>query len=101
MHALLDGERDSGVRWGAELLALCTALVEHDDAGLKLARDALANVAGSATVVDALGVATKFERMVRIADATGVELGESLSEFSADIRADLGVERPTGWAGHA
>ena len=52
---------------------------------------------GTDAMVDVVGVASNFERMVRIADATGIELGESLADFSADIRADLGVKRPTNW----
>ena len=51
---------------------------------------------GPAAMVDAAGVASNFERMVRIADATGIELGDQLEQFSADVRATLGLERPTG-----
>ena len=51
---------------------------------------------GPAAMVDAAGVASNFERMVRIADGTGIELGDQLNQFSADVRATLGLERPTG-----
>ena len=95
---MVDGERDSGVANGAELLALSEALVVGDPVAVTTARAALVRAIGTDAVVDAIGVASNFERMVRIADATGVELGESLSEFSADIRVDLRVERPANWA---
>lgn len=99
MQALLDDERESGVEQGNVLSALAEAMVLGDSAGLSAARATLGRALGSDAVVDALGVASNFERMVRIADASGVELGESLTEFSADIREDLKVERPAGWAG--
>ena len=45
-------------------------------------------------MVDAAGVVSNFERMVRIADATGIELGAFLSEQTADARQSLGLEAP-------
>ena len=33
---------------------------------------------------------------MRIADSTGIELGELLEQASADVRTALGLERPTG-----
>ena len=44
----------------------------------------------------AAGVASNFERMVRIADSTGIELGDLLEQASADVRTALGLERPAG-----
>ena len=34
--------------------------------------------------------------LMRIADSTGIELGELLEQASADVRTALGLERPTG-----
>lgn len=72
--------------------------MDGDPAAIADVRARVGRMMGTDAVVDAIGVASNFERMVRIADATGVELGESLSDFSADIRADLGIERPANWA---
>ena len=47
-------------------------------------------------MVDAAGVTSNFERMVRIADATGIELGDRLEQGSAGVRAALDLERPSG-----
>jgi len=94
----LDGEQEIGVAHGKALLALSAALVESDAQTIAQARADLAHVMSTEAVVDAIGVASNFERMVRIADATGLELGESLTEYSSDIRTDLGVERPPQWA---
>jgi hypothetical protein len=51
---------------------------------------------GPAAMVDALGVASNFERMVRIADATGIELGAYLEGATAEVREVLRIERPFG-----
>ena len=94
---MLDGNLESGVECGAELLELCEALVGGDaDAITKTSTNVIKSM-GSEALVDAVGVYSNFERMVRIADATGVELGETLSELSADIRSELKVERPANW----
>lgn len=95
---MLDGDRDSGVANGAALLALSEALVEGDPDAIATARATVVDSMGTEALVDAIGVASNFERMVRIADATGLELGESLAQFSADIRSDLQVERPPNWS---
>ena len=70
------------------------ALLLEEPRELKAARDALADEMGVAALVDAAAVASNFERMVRIADGTGIELGEALEEFSEDVREELGL-RPS------
>ena len=49
-----------------------------------------------AAMVDAAGVASNFERMVRIADATGIELGAALERLTANVRTALSLDRPSG-----
>ena len=94
---MLDGNLDSGVECGAELLELCEALVGGDAGAITKTSTNVIKSMGSEALVDAVGVYSNFERMVRIADATGVELGETLAELSADIRSELRVERPENW----
>jgi hypothetical protein len=94
---LFDDERDIGVANGKELLALSQAIVDGDPEAVSTARADVVRTMGTDAMVDVVGVASNFERMVRIADATGIELGESLADFSADIRADLDIKRPTNW----
>jgi hypothetical protein len=43
--------------------------------------------------VAAAAVAANFERMVRIADATGVPLDTPLDAISVEMRAELGIDR--------
>ena len=81
------------------MLGFCDALARRAPESIAKARGTVVEEMGQAAMVDALGVASNFERMIRIADATGLELGDSLSEFSEDIREDLRIERPAGWSG--
>ncbi len=93
--ALTDVERDSGVTHGDVLAAFAQAIVNGEET-LAQARDAVTAAVGPAAMVDAAGVASNFKRMVRIADATGIELDDRLELFSAAARTALGLRRPEG-----
>jgi hypothetical protein len=93
-RAVVEGKSvQSGVAHAEVLLALAEAMVGDDDAALARARDRVIGEVGAAEFVDAVAVASNFERMVRIADSTGIPLEESLDAVSADLRADLGLDR--------
>jgi hypothetical protein len=83
---------DSGIEHGERLTAFADAAVQGDPAELATARDALRDAAGSAALVDAAAVIGNFERMVRIADGTGIPLDGMVTALSGDIREDLGLE---------
>ena len=53
--------------------------MRDDDKTLTHARQAVIEVLSPAVMVDAAGVASNFERMVRIADATGIQLDKAIS----------------------
>ena len=80
---------------GAELVAFAEAIVTGAQT-LAQSRAAVVETLGPEAMVDAAGVASNFERMVRIADSTGIELGDLLEQASADVRDALGLERPAG-----
>ena len=80
---------------GAELVAFAEAIVTGAQT-LAQSRAAVVEALGPEAMVDAAGVASNFERMVRIADSTGIELGDLLEQASADVRAALGLARPAG-----
>ena len=48
-------------------------------------------------MVDAAGVASNFERMVRIADATGIQLDKRMEVLSQAVREALHLERFTAY----
>ena len=63
---------------------------------LARSRTSLIYALGTDAMVDAAGVVSNFERMVRIADSTGIELGDRLEQGSADVRDALSISRPAG-----
>jgi hypothetical protein len=90
------GSRDGaggGVPQGEQLIAFAEATVATDDAMLGRARAALLSALGPAALVDAAAVTSNFERMVRIADATGIPLDAPVAALTAGMRRELGIDR--------
>lgn len=83
---------DSGIEHGTRLTTFADAALRADAAELATARDALREAAGSAALVDAAAVVGNFERMVRIADGTGIPLDGIVGALSSDFREDLGLD---------
>jgi len=91
--AVINGEGHGGVPFGAELTDFAGALASRDEAALVTARDALANAAGPEVLVDAAAVAANFQRMVRIADSTGIPADDLVQAISGDIADQLDLRR--------
>lgn len=83
----------SGVAHADAFLALADAMVGTDDDALTRARNDILERLGPQQLVDAAAVASNFERMVRIADATGIPLDGPLDVMSEDLRQELGINR--------
>ena len=83
----------SGVAHADLLLAYADALVGEDDTVLGPSRAELLRGVGAGGLVDAAAVVANFERMVRIADATGIPLDAPLSVLGADLARELGLLR--------
>jgi hypothetical protein len=83
----------AGVAHGAELVRFAEAVLGDDDAELRLAREALLAAVGPEAFVEAAGVVSNFQRMVRIADATGIPLDAPVAMLTQDLRRDLGLGR--------
>ena len=92
LHAVTDGKSRSGVEHGERLVAFAEAAVAGSDAELDTARQALLEAVGPAKLVDAAAVIGNFQRMVRIADSTGIPLDTPVAALSADVREDLGID---------
>ena len=90
LNVVMSGEFAGDVPHGRELVALAEAVVSNDPDTVTPARDALVQAIGEAGMVDAVGVASNFQRMVRIADSTGITLG-NFEAITEDIREDLGI----------
>ncbi len=92
LTSIVDGSRvDSGVRGGAALLEFAEAALTDDTAVIASARDRVARELGEAAAVDAAGVIANFQRMVRIADATGIPLDAPVVMITQGIRDELGL----------
>ncbi len=87
----------SGVEHGNLLIAFTEAMVRDDDATLTQTRHAVIEELSPEVMVDAAGVASNFERMVRIADATGIQLDERMEVLSQEVRDALHLERFTAY----
>ncbi|PON16938.1 hypothetical protein C2W62_15765 [Candidatus Entotheonella serta] len=75
------------------LIAFADAIVAADEHALQHTRHGVLEVMGPEAMVDAAGVASNFERMVRIADATGIPLDDRMAKASQDVREELELER--------
>ena len=100
LRAVTDPEHaaECGVAHAAELIALADAMVGADDAVLAAARQRVVDELGPAHLVDAAAVASNFERMVRIADATGIPLDAPVEIMTSDVREQLGINAFTAAA---
>ena len=74
-----------------ELIAFAEAALDGDTAAITAARSALVDRLGSRAMIDAAGVISNFQRMVRIADGTGIPLDEPIAMITARMREDLGL----------
>lgn len=81
------------IKYAKELMEFAGSLASQNEGELKSARDNLVAVAGEAVLVDTAGVAANFQRMVRIADATGIPVDSNDNEISNKVRADLDLYR--------
>lgn len=82
-----------GVEFARELMKFAEAVASRDEPALAQAREALLQAAGNDVLVDAAGVAANFQRMVRIADATGIPLDERNLVLGTNIRESLDLGR--------
>ncbi len=86
------GLRPVGVPHERELIALAEAVVRGSEAELADARSKALAALGPESFVAAAAVASNFERMDRIADATGIPLDTPLDAITAGMRAELGID---------
>lgn len=76
---------------GTELLALTDAVVLRDFDTLDTCREAVRTALGDAGLADVAATIGSYNAIVKVADATGIELDDDTAEMTADMRADLGL----------
>ena len=77
---------------GEELIRFADAVVAGSDEEISRAREALLAEVGPQGVVDAAAVIGNFQRMVRIADSTGIPLDSPLAAMSQGLSSELDLE---------
>jgi hypothetical protein len=95
--ATLEGKgAATGMPHGAELLALTDAVVLRDFDRLDACRVMVRAALGDAGLADTAATIGSYNAIVKVADATGIELDESTAEMTADMRTNLDlVDRKT------
>ena len=82
----------SGVEHDELLINYADAVVSANQETLERARRELVNAVGPAALVDTAGVVASFNSIVRIADASGIELDSFKLEQTTSLRADLHLD---------
>lgn len=92
LHAITKGTAvESGVAHGELLSELAELSLDQSNADrLAAVRQKIVDTMSPEALVDAVAVIGNFQRMVRIADGTGIPLDTPVALMSADLRAELG-----------
>ncbi len=91
-----DGAGDGGVPHGSLLTGFAEAVLGDDEAGLIALRERVRDTIGDAALVDAAAVVANYSALDRVADATGIPLEAAKEAGTADLRAELGIDRFRG-----
>jgi len=91
LETVMGDDGETGIGDGDLLIGFAEAVVARSPAAITSARQQLMEKLGVEATVDAAGVVSNFQRMVRIADSTGIGLGRFQS-LTRDFREQLGIE---------
>lgn len=92
LKAVMDNELESGVEHGNLLGPLVDATIKRNWDEVNELREQCIEVMGAQQTVDCLAVASAFNGITRIADATGIPLDSGPAETTASMRAELGID---------
>lgn len=93
LDALMTGGEAGEINGGDALIELADTVVTGNETTRASARDALVQALGIDAMVDAVGVASNFQRMVRIADSTGITLENHRRAATEELRENLGINQ--------
>ena len=85
--------RIEGIANSETLLSYANAFMGQGETGLAQAREALVQDVGVEAMIDAVGVASTFQRMDRIADATGIPADGPTAIMQKDLARLLGTDK--------
>lgn len=81
----------TGIPGDKALLEFAEVCLGDDAAAIADARQQVHEELGELPMIDAACIIANFQRMVRIADGTGIALDNEVAAMTADIRNDLGI----------
>ena len=84
-------EVQTGLRGGEALIRFAESSIGRNADEIKDAREAVKDELGEDAMVDTAGVIANFQRMVRIADGTGIPLDTPVAVMTSSLREDLGI----------
>ena len=92
LTAVTHGERSAGVEHEDWLRRLAEEAVRGEWSALSRTIEAASDAMGPKMAVDCLVVASAFNGITRVADATGIPLDENTEATTADMRAAVGLD---------
>jgi hypothetical protein len=92
LTAVTHGERRSGVEQEDWLKRLTEEAIRGEWTALARTLDAASHAIGRETAVDCLVVASAFNGITRVADATGIPLDENTEAATKQMRAAVGLD---------
>lgn len=92
LTAITDRSKDSGVQHGELLTALAEQTAAGDWQALKATLVTAIAAMGEQQAVDALVVASAFNGITRVADATGIPLDENTASTTVEMRSAVGLD---------
>lgn len=93
LRSVTSNEIASGVENEAHLRALTEAAITGDWLGLAALRKKTDQAIGLQQTVDTLVVASAFNGITRVADATGIPLDENTADITEQLREETGIQR--------
>lgn len=97
LHLAVDGSAgsDGGIAHGALLSDFATAAATGDEPALERTRQEILAKLGPEQLVDAAALVAHYEKMDRIADATGIPLDIPMQVLGGEMRDSLGIGKFT------
>ncbi len=92
LQAVTDPDADSGLAHDRLLRALAEQTAGSQWQALEATRHEAAAAMGEQQMVDALVVASAFNGITRVADATGIPLDENTAATTGSLRAAVGLD---------
>lgn len=91
LQAVVDRETNPGVEHGDLIRELTETVIEMRWEDLKKVREEAVEIMGPTATVDALAVASGFNGITRVADATGIPIDNYEDDIGRQIRETTGI----------